>query len=518
MQYKNVIEMTSKIQNTELPSHKFRWHILIILSICLLLVSMDATILHTVMPTIILDLEPSNLQQLWIINAYALVLSGLLITTGALGDRFGRKKLLLWGLVVFAIASMLVYVFHNPWGLVLCRALLGLGGAMIMPSTLSILRNIFIDAHERMIAISVWGIMASVGAAIGPVLGGILVEFLSWQSAFFVNAPIAFAIIAFGIIQIPESSTPSNEPWDWLGVFESFFGMAALVQGIKVSSKYGIMNLASGGMLLIGIILMTLFTLRQLKSKDPLVDIRLFLINNFSVGIIVYLLTTCALGSIMYLMSLWLQFIKGLSPLYAGLYISPVTVSALITAFIMPYLLVRFTARIVIFSGLIFITISLILPSILNNEDLLSNAIYFALLGIGVSLCLSTTVSVIMATAPAERAGGAAALQETAYELGNVLGIAVIGSITSFIYSTSIIIPKGVSREMATIARDSIGEGIIVAHQLPFSLAEELIREANIAFINAFDIVGIILGIIMLIAACLTMYFLPPFKVSTPSH
>ncbi len=504
--------------NSSSQSYKFRWHILIILSICLLLVSMDATILHAVMPTIILDLKPSNLQQLWIINAYALVLSGLLITAGALGDRFGRKRLLLWGLLVFSIASMLVYVFDSSLGLVLCRALLGLGGSMIMPSTLSILRNIFTNTHERMIAISVWGIMATVGAAIGPVLGGVLVELLSWQFAFFINAPIALVIIAFGIVWIPESSNPSNEPWDWIGVFQSFFGMAALVQGIKMLAKYGIMNLASGGMLLIGIVLLIIFTLRQLKSDDPLVDMRLFLISNFSIGVIVYLLITCVLGSIMYLMSLWLQFIKGLSPLYAGFYMLPAAIFALIASVVMPYLLTRFTARIIIFSGLIFTTISLILPSILDYRDLLSNTIYLGLLGIGSSLCLSTTVTVMMNVVPAERSGGAAALQETAYELGNVLGIAVIVSITSFIYSNNLVIPNGVSVSMAEIARDSIGEGIIIAQQLPPSFAHELIKEVNIAFINAFNIVGIILGIIMLILAGVIMYVLPPFKASTSLH
>ncbi|WP_424492230.1 MFS transporter [Rickettsia sp. 2024-CO-Wats] len=164
---------------------------------------------------------------------------------------------------------MLVYVFDSAWGLVLCCVLLGLGGSVMIYNT-----------HERMIAIFVWGIMATVGAAIGPVLGGVLVELLSWQFAFFINAPIALVIIVFGsIVWIPESSNPSSEPWDWIGVFQSFCGMAALVQGIKMLAKYGIMNLASGGMLLIGIVLLIIFTLRQLKSDDPLVDMRLFLIS-----------------------------------------------------------------------------------------------------------------------------------------------------------------------------------------------------------------------------------------------
>ncbi|KJV89007.1 major Facilitator Superfamily protein [Rickettsia amblyommatis str. Darkwater] len=184
-------------------------------------------------------------------------------------------------------------------------------------------------------------------------------------------------------------------------------------------------------------------------------DMRLFLISNFSIGVIVYLLITCVLGSIMYLMSLWLQFIKGLSPLYAGLYMLSAAVFALIASLVMPYLLTRFIARVIMFSRLIFTTISLILPSILDYRDLLSNTTYLGLLGIGSSLCLSTTVTVMMNAVPAERSGGAAALQETAYELGNVLGIAVIVSIKSFIYSNNLVIPHGVSVSMAEIARDS---------------------------------------------------------------
>ena len=499
-------------------THARRWKILFTLSLSLLMVSMDVTILHTAMPKIISDLQPNALQQLWIVNAYALILAGLLITTGAWGDRTGRKRLLNLGLIIFMLASFSAAFINQPWSLAICRAFLGVGGAMIMPSTLSLLRNVFIDPHERTTAIALWGIMASLGATIGPVLGGILIEFFDWHAAFLINIPFALLALLLGVKLLPESFTPSQAPWDWLGVGQSFIGMAALVQGIKLLGKLGFLSWQTIGFLFCGIIFLAFFITRQCQLKDPLIDAKLFKNSAFSTGILIYLLATCALGSVLYLISQWFQFVKEMRPLEAGLWLMPATLSGLLTGFIIPIILKHFSARNIMVLGLFFISFSLLVPSLLPTVTLFFTAIYLALMGIGVNLTLSTAVAVVMSRVPPERAGGAAAIQETAFELGNVLGIAVIGSLTAALYRKALIIPEEISSKIADIAKSSIGESTIVAQNLPPQLGKTLQQAANTAFDYAFGISGIILGAILLLAGIAILFLLPSFKASSAHH
>jgi len=490
--------------------HPYRWRILAILSTCLLMVSMDATILHTALPTIVKDMKPSGIQQLWIINAYALVLAGLLITMGALGDRTGRKRLLIGGLILFSIASLLSVMIDHPWTLVFCRALLGLGGAMLMPSTLSILRHVFIDKREQTVAIAMWGVMASVGVAIGPVVGGILVEFFGWESAFLVNIPIALITMVTAMMWVPESSDPSDQSWDWWGVLQSCLGMTLLVQGIKASSKGALLAWESGGLFALGILLLIIFVQRQRKQPDPLADVSLFSIRAFSISILTYFAATCAMSAMLYLMSQWLQFVQGFNALEAGLWILPMTVSGVFAAIIVPLLLNRLSARILLAGSLFLIAGALLSLSILPDEAAFLLILSLVVLGLGVSAALAITVVLMMTCVPIDRTGGAAALQETGYEVGNVLGIAIVGSLTMSLYRAALVIPEGVPASLAQLARDSIGEGAAILPQLPEALRETLAQAMSSAFSYAFNFSAVLLGVSVLVVAIAAFCCMPP--------
>ncbi|MDG4863870.1 MFS transporter [Streptomyces sp. T-3] len=497
--------------------HANRWRILGVLGLSLLMVVMDATILHTAMSKIIEDLGPSSIQQLWIVNAYALVISGLLITMGALGDRTGRRRLFNLGLLVFAAASVLAVVFPTPLMLVVSRALLGVGGAMILPSTLSILRGVFADAQERTRAIVVWGTMAAAGGAIGPVVGGALVQAFGWRSAFLVNVPIALAALLLSLKLLPESSTPSASRLDWPSVAISFLGMAAFVQGIKMTGKEGLFELQSGGFLLLGLALMAYFVRRQLGLADPLVDISLFRIRSFSAALVAYLLVTVVLGALLYLGSQWFQTVRGMSPLSAGMRLMPLGAAMLLMGFVTPKILERLYARTAVALGLALLGGSLFVPA-LPGDELTLVGISFAVAGIGTALVMSTAVAVIMAAAPPERAGRAAAIQETALELGNVLGISIIGSVVGVLYGNWLHAPAGTPTAALEQARGSIGEGAKASRELPAEVGEPLSQAANSAFTRAFDVSMTVTGGVLLAGALAVYLLIPRFKVAADAH
>ncbi|WP_327356829.1 MFS transporter [Streptomyces sp. NBC_01304] len=493
--------------------HANRWRILGVLGLSLLMVVMDATILHTAMSKIIEDLGPSSIQQLWIVNAYALVISGLLITMGALGDRTGRKRLFNLGLLVFAAASVLAVLFPTPVMLVVSRALLGVGGAMILPSTLSILRGAFADAKERTTAIVVWGTMAAAGGAIGPVVGGALVQAFGWRSAFLVNVPVALAALVLSLKLLPESSTPSATRLDWPSVAISFLGMAAFVQGIKMIGKEGLFELQSGGLLVLGLVMMAYFVRRQLGLPDPLMDVGLFRIRSFSAALVAYLLVTVVLGALLYLGSQWFQIVRGMSPLSAGLRLMPLGAAMLLMGFVTPKILQRLYARTAVALGLLLLGGSLFVPA-LPGDELTLVGISFAVAGVGCALVMATAVAVIMSAAPPERAGRAAAIQETALELGNVLGISIIGSVVAALYGSWLQAPAGTPAASLEQARGSIGEGAKAARELPAEVGEPLAQAANSAFTRAFDVSMTVTGGVLVAAAVAVYLLIPRFKAS----
>lgn len=294
-------------------SRRRRWAGLAVLSASLLLVVMDMTILNVALPAISADLRPGSVELLWMVDVYALVLSGLLVTVSALGDRWGRKKMLLTGFSLFGLASTAVLWADSPGEVIAVRAMLGVGGAMIMPSTLSMIRTLFPNPRERATALGVWSAMAALGGALGPILGGLLLEHFSWHAAFLVNVPVMAVAIVAGLFLLPESRDPRPGRWDVFATALSITGMVALVYSIKQFGKEGPVGVGSWVALGLAVVALTWFVRRCLNRSDPLLEIRLFRSRPFTAGTITALSTSIAMAAMMLLMAQWMQLAGGYS-------------------------------------------------------------------------------------------------------------------------------------------------------------------------------------------------------------
>ncbi|MEV4067856.1 MFS transporter, partial [Nonomuraea dietziae] len=333
----------TQLQDSGLLSRRRRWAALAVLSVSLLLVVMDMTILNVALPAISEDLRPDAIELLWMVDAYSLAVSGLLVTVSALGDRWGRRKMLISGFALFGAASVAVVWARDPAAVIALRALLGVGGAMIMPSTLSMIRTLFTDPRERATALGIWSAMAALGAALGPILGGLLLEAFSWHAAFLVNVPVMALAIVAGLMLLPESRNPNPGRWDALGTLLSIAGMVALVYGVKhADDAGGWVALASAAVLL------GWFVRRCLTRKDPLLEIRLFGSPSFSAGTVAALTTSIAMAAMMLLLAQWMQLVQGYSPLETGVRMLPTALGAFVLSPLAPALAARIGARTVL--------------------------------------------------------------------------------------------------------------------------------------------------------------------------
>ncbi|MGW2479954.1 MFS transporter [Streptomyces sp. NPDC001571] len=461
-----------------------RWLVLAILSGSLLLIAMDTTILNVAFPSLVSDLQPSSVQQLWIIDVYALALSGLLVTAGALGDRWGRKRLLLTGFAIFALASLMAVFATAAWQVIAARALLGVGGAAIMPSTLSILRDVFTDARERALAYAVWAAVFGGGMALGPVVGGLLVEQNGWQSAFLINIPVALVIIALGAWILPESRQPREGRWDWWGVGQSVVGMLALAGGIKQLGKGGPADPVAWVLLVVAAVALTVFVRRQLRLAQPLFHVRLFTNRSFSIAAASIFLGMIALGSALFLVTQWFQYGQGYSPLEAGVRLLPAPLGLVVTSLVTPALMHRLPIRHVIGGGLLLMTAGLALPWLFQQSGPLAYpgvAVALGVLGCGVGIATTAASVTLMASAPKEHVSGAAAVEETCYELGAAMGVAILGSIAAALYRAKL--PElGLDGAATASVRDSVGEAAHVASSLGGPAGALLLEKASAAF------------------------------------
>ncbi|MFE7120932.1 MFS transporter [Streptomyces sp. NPDC057654] len=464
-----------------------RWLVLAILSGSLLLIAMDTTILNVAFPSLVSDLQPGSVEQLWIIDVYALALSGLLVTAGALGDRWGRKRMLLTGFSVFAFASLLAVFSTEAWHVIAARALLGVGGAAIMPSTLSILRNVFTDARERAFAFAVWAAVFGGGMALGPVIGGLLVQDFGWQSAFLLNLPVAAVIIALGAWFLPESSSPRGGRWDWWGVVQSVVGMLALAGGIKQLGKSGLASPLPWALLLLAAVALTVFVRRQLRLENPLLQVRLFTNRSFSVAASAIFLGMVGMGAVLFLATQWLQYAHGFTPFTAGLRLLPAPLGLIATSVVTPALMQRFPIRHILGAGLVVMAVGLALPwTVQRFTDIgyPALAVGLAILGLGVGVATTVASVTLMAATPADEVGGAAAIEETCYELGAALGVAILGSLATALYRGGL--PAlGLDGPTADSVRDSIGEAAHVAHQIGGPAGDALLRTVAGAYTDA---------------------------------
>ncbi len=494
------------------PPHPRRWAGLGVLSASLLLVVMDMTVLNVALPAISADLRPDSVQLLWMVDVYALVLSGLLVTLSALGDRWGRKRMLLTGFAIFGLASVGVLAADSPGEVIAVRALLGVGGAMIMPSTLSMIRSLFTDPRERATALGVWSAMAALGAALGPILGGALLERFSWHAAFLVNVPVMVAAIIAGLLLLPESRNPRPGRWDAVATVLSIVGMVALVWAIKHFGKDGLGDPGALVALAVAAVTITWFVKRCLDRPDPLLEVRLFGRPSFTAGTVAALTTSIAMAGMMLLVAQWMQLVQGYSPLETGVRLLPAAVGAGLVSPLAPSLAGRLGPRAVLAGGLAVAAAGfLVLPVAPAPLPYLAVAAALLLIGAGMG-SLAIASAVIMSGAPPEKAGSAAAIEETSYELGGALGVAVLGSVAAAVYRNELtpaeLAAGGVTGQAAEVVRESLGGALEVTGAVGRA-GTELARQAQAAFTDSLVVTGAAGGGLML-AAAVAVWLLTP--------
>ncbi|MEU8250021.1 MFS transporter [Nonomuraea sp. NPDC048916] len=466
--------------------HDNRWSILLVLCLSLLLITVDATVLHIAVPALTAALEPSAVQLLWIIDVYSLLVAPLLIMFGALGDRYGRKRMVLAGFVLFGVASAAAAFSPTPLALILSRALLGVGGAMIMPATLSLIRQVFTDRRERAIALGVWSAVAAAGAAIGPLVGGLLVG-IWWGAVFLINVPILLVLLPAAAKLLPESRRRDDRPWDGLSAALSVFGILALAFGLKEAGSGSLMPFgASFSIFLSGVALLVWFVMRQIRLPTPLLEVRLFRDREFSTGVIGVLLGVFALVGLQLMLAQYLQLVLGDSPVRAALRMLPLVVSAVIGGLAAAHVLPRIGLRATMSGGLGLVALALT-PTLTWGVEghPVMLALCFVGIGFGVQVSLLAASDTIMSAAPESHAGGAAAIEETAYELGAGLGVAVLGTITTLAYAPALASVPGVPAGGMDQARQSLAGAAHVANEIGGSAGGALLDAARWAFVNA---------------------------------
>ncbi|NEC66253.1 MFS transporter, partial [Streptomyces sp. SID9727] len=465
-----------------------RWVVLVVLCLSLLLVALDATVLHVAVPAVTEDLRPSAAGLLWIVDAYPLVCASLLILFGTLGDRVGRRRVLLLGYALFGVASAVAALADSAAVLIAARALLGVGGAMIMPATLSILRQVFPDRRERAVAIGVWSAVAAVGAATGPVIGGFLVEHFWWGSVFLINIPLMALVLPVGRLLLPESRGNDDGPWDVLGALMAAAGVLGVVLGVKrAGTGEGLADFATLVPLLLGAALLIAFVRRQKRRTHPLIDIGMFARPAFSTAVGCIVLAMLALVGLELVAVQYLQLVLGLSPLETGLRLLPLTFAAMAAGATGSHTLRRVGPRRMVGWGFVVTAAAVLTLTVMGRDDrpvLLAAA--FVALGFGLQSTLFGAYESMLNEAPADRAGGAAAIGETSYQLGAGMGIALLGSVMNAAYTPGLagLRADGVPASAAAGAARSLGEAYEEAADLGGPLGAVLRTTARDAFID----------------------------------
>lgn len=486
-----------------------RWASLVVLAASLLVIMMDMTILNVALPKMTAELKPTGEQLLWMVDAYSLALAGLLVTMSGLGDRFGRKRVLILGYLLFGIASVCVLFANSPESVIALRVMLGVGGAMIMPTTLSMLRSVFPDPKERATAIAIWAAISGLGTAIGPIVGGFLLEHFSWHAAFLVNVPFMVAAILGAIFILPEVRVSNPGRWDYVGTLLSIGGLTLLPWAIKrLAQEQTLTDPVALAAAALAVVFICLFIWRCLKRPDPLIDVRLFKRRAFTGGILAALGSMFALAAMMLLLAQWMQLVHHYSPIETGVRMLPFAVAGLIASIIAPMIARKIGARATISIGLGIAALGIGFIWF-NGDGLAFGHVLVAMICIGFGNgALTVGSAMIMSGTPPEKAGNAAALEETSYDLGNVLGVALVGSIAAMVYKTHFDANAiaGLDPALESAARESLGAALDIANQAGLP---ELAQQATNAFNASLSDASLAGGIILLTVAVLTFLVIP---------
>jgi MFS transporter, DHA2 family, multidrug resistance protein len=486
------------------------WIGLAVIALPCLLYSMDLTVLELAVPKLSADLKPTSSQLLWIMDIYGFLLAGCLITMGTLGDRIGRRRLLLIGAAAFGVASVLAAFSRSAEMLIATRALLGIAGATLAPSTLSLIRNMFLDSDQRTFAIGVWATSFSAGAAIGPLAGGFLLEHFWWGSVFLLAVPVMALLLVLGPLLLPEFRDPQAGRLDLTSAALSLAAVLAVIYGLKQVAQDGlgwlpVLSVAAG------VAAGAAFARRQRELADPLIDLGLFRAPAFSASLAAFMLSIFVIAGIFLFLAQYLQLVLGLSPLQAGLWTVPSAGGLIAGSMLAPLIVRRVRPAFVMAGGLALSAVGFgMLIQVNAASGLAILVIGSVVFSLGVAPVGTLASDIIVGSAPPERAGAASGISETSAELGGALGIAVLGSVGSAVYRSEVTgaVPADVPPAAAEAARDTLGGAVAAAEELPDPLGAELLDAAREAFTQALQLTAItsaaiVVGVAILAAVVL---------------
>jgi MFS transporter, DHA2 family, multidrug resistance protein len=476
------------------------WFGLAVISLPCLLVTMDLTVLYLATPNLSADLDPTSSQLLWILDVYGFVIAGSLVTMGTLGDRIGRRRLLLIGAAAFGVASVLAAFSWSARMLIAARALLGVAGATLAPSTLSLIRNMFAHPDQRALAVGVWVTSFSAGAVIGPLAGGALLQFFWWGSVFLLAVPAMALLLATGPLLLPEYRDPGAGRLDLPSAALSLAAVLAVVFGLKRIAQDGMGSLPALSVAA-GLALGATFVLRQRRLADPLMDLGLFRIPALSASLAAITIAMVAMSGTFLFSAQYLQLVLGLSPLRAGLWTVPQFVGLIVGSMLAPLIARRVRRAVVAGAGL---TLAAVGFGTLTQVDgasglavLVTGSVVFSL---GLAPVFALGTDMVVGAAPPERAGAASGLSETGNELGGALGIAILGSVGTAVYRHQIAdaLPADAPSRAAATARDTLGGAVGAANRLGDPLASRLLDAAREAFAQALHLTAAVSAAIVL--------------------
>jgi EmrB/QacA subfamily drug resistance transporter len=487
-----------------------RWWTLAVLCLSLLIVFVGNSSLNVAIPTLSRDLHASQSQLQWVVAIYSLVFAGLLFSTGALGDRFGRKGALQLGLLLFLVGAALASESTGMGQLIACRAIMGVAGALIMPSTLSIIINVF-PAHERPKAIAIWASVTGAAGAFGPVASGILLGHFWYGSIFLINIPVIAVALIAGKFLVPKSRDPEESQFDPLGAVLSIIGIVALVYGLIEAPDKGWMSVGTLAAFAVAIVVLALFVAWELHTPEPMLDMHYFRIPAFSTGTGGMILVFVAMYGVMFLITQYFQEVLGYSPLSAALRLMPIAAIMMVVAPNTPKLSARFGAHRAVAFGMLLIATGLFLLIGLTTHTPYAYVVMCLVpLTTGIALSMSPMTASIMSAVPPRRAGAGSAMNDATRELGAALGIAVLGSVAASRYASSVAPAlRGLSKVDQSSARTSIAGALRVASTLPGAAGRTLASSASHAFINGIHLAVVVGAILAVISAVIVYRNLP---------
>jgi len=497
-------------ENTQSRIHRMRWWTLAVVSVTVLLATIDETILNVAIPSLQRDLGASASALQWMVNSYMLVFGGLLLTMGGIGDRFGRARMLRYGLAVFALSSLGAALAQSPAQLIGARAIMGVGGAMMMPATLAVIVNVF-EEKERPKAIAIWAMMAGIGVALGPMLGGALLKYFYWGSVFLVNVPIAGIAIAASLFLVPDSRDPKSRPLDIPGALLSMGAVSALMLAIIEGPQWGAASPLLAITVATAVIFGLGFVLRERRAKYPLLNFALFRLPRFSTGAAAVSLAFFSIVGFMFGFTQYLQFVQGHTPLAAGIRFLPIAGGFMLGAMASEELVRRFGTTRVVAAGLVIMTATmpLVLLWEMNTSYLVVGPIV-AVIALGVGLVFAPAAEAVMGAVEAAKAGVGSAMNDMTQMLAGAFSIAVVGSVMFAIYAARLgDAAASLPAEAREVVRDSIGAAVQLAASLPQEEALALSTAAKSAFTDALGLAVLIGAAFSLVGVLIVARFMP---------